>query len=53
MKNLNYKGYTYTIITRPWLNGSRRYEAIKFVTGFRNLWERISFNEYKKIATKC
>ena len=34
---------------RPWKKGNARFEVIRFKTGFRNLWERISYSEFLKI----
>ena len=47
-----YKGYTYDIIIRPWLKGNKIYECIKWKTGYRNFWNRISYDEYKLIKSK-
>ena len=49
MSNLKYKGYTYELIVRPWKKGNSKYECIKWINGFRNLWERITYNEYLQI----
>ena len=50
MKDLRYKGYTYTIYVRNWYKGLKKYEVIKYKTGFRNFWERTTVTEYNKIA---
>jgi len=41
--------YTYEIIIHT--GKKRKMEYLKWITGFRNLWERISEKEYKE-ATK-
>lgn len=41
-------GFTYELFIRPWKKGKAKYEAIKWETGLRNLWERISYEEYLK-----
>jgi len=48
MADFRYKGFTYELITRGWKKGKAKYEAIKWETGFRNFWQRISYNEYLK-----
>lgn len=48
MANFKYRGFTYELIIRPWKRGKAKYEALKWKTGFRNLWERISFEEFEK-----
>lgn len=48
MADFKYKGFTYELIIRPWKRGNSRYECIKFKSGFRNLWERISYDEFLK-----
>ena len=50
MKNLKYKGFTYTVIIRPWKKGKSKYEVIKYKTGFRNLWSRTNIDEYNKVS---
>lgn len=45
-------GYTYEIICRPWLSGKKRFEYIRWKTGFRNLWERITREEYYSIKNQ-
>lgn len=49
MKKFKYKGYTYEMIIRPWKKGNNRFEVIRWKTGFRNFWERISYNEFLKL----
>ena len=49
MSDFTHKGFSYELIIRPWKKGNKKYEAIKWVQGFRNLWERISYEEYNKI----
>ncbi len=53
MAAFRYKGFTYELIIRPWKKGDAKYEAIKWQTGFRNLWERISYSEFLKIKSKA
>ena len=48
MKTFKRNGYTFEVIVRPWKKGKGRYEFIKWVTGFRNLWEHITETEYKE-----
>lgn len=49
MKGFRYKGYTYELIIRPWKKGDSKFEVIRWKTGYRNLWERISYKEFIKI----
>lgn len=53
MANFKHKGFTYELIIRPWKKGNKKYEAIKWVNGFRNLWERISYEEYLEIKSEA
>lgn len=49
MKNIKYNGYTYTVYIKR--KGSKIfYEVIKYVTGFRNLWNRVTIDEYNRIS---
>lgn len=45
-------GFTYQVYIRPWKNGLSRYEVIRWETGFKCTWERVSYTEYLKIK-KC
>jgi len=49
MSSFSYKGFSYELIIRPWKNGIKKYEAIKWPNGFKNFWEKISYSEFKKI----
>lgn len=49
MMDFRYKGFSYELIIRPWKKGRAKYEAIKWQTGFRNLWERITYEEFLKV----
>ncbi len=51
MADFEYNGFTYELIIRPWKKGKAKYEAIRWQTGFRNLWERISYDEFLKIKS--
>ncbi len=53
MANFKYQGFTYEIITRVWKKGNTRYECIKWKTGLRNFWERISYDDYLKVKSKA
>lgn len=53
MKEFKYNGYKYIVYVRPWKKGNRKYEFIKHKIGFRNMWERISLDEYKKAKAKA
>jgi hypothetical protein len=49
---LRHNGYTYTVYVRiKKRKGKTKVipEIIKYVTGFRNLWERVGVEEYNKI----
>lgn len=48
-RNIHYKGFTYTVYIRPQRNNTTRYEVIKYKTGYRNLWERSTVEEYEQI----
>ena len=48
MADFRHKGFTYEVIIRPWKKGKAKYEIIKWKTGFRNLWSRISYDEFLK-----
>ena len=52
MLDFKYKGFSYELIVRPWKKGKARYEAIKWQTGFKNLWNRITYSEYLSTKTK-
>lgn len=52
MEDIKHNGYTYTVYIRGWLKGNKKYEVIKYLTGFRNLWERVSLQEYNQIKTQ-
>lgn len=46
-------GFTYDEFLRPWMrNKSRRRECLKWPTGYRNFWERISPEEYDNALKK-
>ena len=49
--DLRYKGYSYEVIIKPWKKGNKRYEVIRWMSGFRNLWERISYADYLKVKS--
>jgi hypothetical protein len=49
--DLKYKGYCYEVIIKP--GRRRKYEVIKWKTGFRNLWERISYNQFINIKNEA
>ena len=48
MSTFKYKGFTYNLILKPWKKGKAKYEALKWKTGLKCTWERISFDEYLK-----
>jgi hypothetical protein len=43
-----FKGFTYDLWVRPWKKGKAKYEALKWKTGFKCTWGRISFEEFEK-----
>ena len=49
MKNLKYKGFTYTVIIRPWKKGKSKYEVIKYKTGFMKYLNPNIFCNYNLI----
>jgi len=49
MSIFTYKEFTYELIIRPWKKRKSKYEIIRWPIGFKNLWERISYQEYLKI----
>lgn len=49
MKTLRHKGFSYSVIIRPWRKGKKKYEVIKKEIGNRSNWCRISIDEYLKI----
>lgn len=49
MADLVYKGYSYEVITRPWKSGKNRYEVVRWKTGYRNLWDRISYEKFLEL----
>lgn len=53
MSNFNFNGYTYEIITRPWKPKPLQKEYIKWKTGYRNFWSRISREEYSNAYMNC
>lgn len=46
--DFKHNGFTYELIIRPYKKGKAKHEAIKWQTGYRNLWKRISYEEYLK-----
>lgn len=52
MADFRHNGFTYELIIRPWKKGKSKYEAIKWHTGFKNLWSRIPYEEYMKIQAE-
>jgi hypothetical protein len=49
MATFNYKGHTYDLYIRPWRKKNKgRYEALKWITGLKCTWERISIEEYNE-----
>lgn len=52
MADFKYKGFTYELILRPWKTGKSKIETIKWKTGYRNLWERISYDEFEKVKSE-
>lgn len=52
MKDLKLDGFTYTVVERNWKKGNSRFEVIKFKTGFRNLWERVTVSVYNEVKRK-
>ena len=53
MADFRHKGFTYEVIVRPWKKGKAKYEVIKWQTGFRNLWSRISYDEFLKVKSEA
>lgn len=49
---MRYNGYTYEVFIRPWKKGNAKYEALKWPTGYRNLWNRIPYEEYLDVKSK-
>ena len=45
------RGFTYTRYGRI-IKGKIKWECIKYEKGLRNMWERISFNDYKTAKNK-
>lgn len=48
MASFKFKGFTYDLWVRPWKKGKAKYEALKWKTGLKCTWERISFEEFEK-----
>lgn len=42
------KGFTYDLFIRPWRKGKTKYECLKWKTGLKCTWERISFDDFEK-----
>ena len=54
MATFNYKGHTYDLYIRPWKKQSKgRYEALKWITGLKWAWERISMEEYNEARSNA
>ena len=53
MADFRHIGFTYEVIIRPWKKGKAKYEIIKWKTGFRNLWSRISYDEFLKVKSEA
>ena len=51
MADFKHNGFSYELIIRGWKKGNAKYEAIKWRTGLRKLWERISYEDYKTIKS--
>ena len=49
MADFKYLGKTYELILHSRIGKKPKNECICYVTGFRNLWERISYAEYTRI----
>jgi hypothetical protein len=50
MCDLKYKGFSYETIRRPPKNGKKiKIEVIRWDTGYRNLWTRISYEDFLKV----
>ena len=47
MTDFKHKGFTYQLFIRPWKKKGK-YEAIKWKTGLKFTWERISYIDYMK-----
>jgi hypothetical protein len=52
MADLIHDGYAYDVYIRPWKKGIKKYEVVKYVIGYRNLWCNISYTEYLKIKNE-
>ena len=48
MAAFRFKGFTYDLWVKPWKKGKAKYEALKWKTGLKCTWERISFEEFEK-----
>lgn len=48
-----YKGYTYDLYIKPWKKGNKKYEALKWETGYRCTWKRILYKEYLEAKSKA
>lgn len=49
MATFSYKGHTYDLYIRPWKKKNKgRYEALKWITGLKCTWERISVKYWRR-----
>lgn len=48
MNTFRRNGFTYDLWFKPWRKGKVKHEALKWKTGDKNTWERISYAEYLK-----
>ncbi len=52
MADFKHNGFSYELIIRPWRKGKAKHEVIKWKTGFRNLWERITYDEFMRLKSE-
>jgi hypothetical protein len=48
MATFRFKGFTYELFVKPWKKGKAKYEALKWKSGLKCTWERISYDEFLK-----
>lgn len=52
MAEFRFEGYTYDLWIKPWKKGNRKYEALRWKTGWKCTWERIPYELFIKMKKK-
>ncbi|GET28198.1 hypothetical protein SD074_04000 [Prolixibacter sp. SD074] len=52
MVEFRFEGYTYDLWIKPWKKGNRKYEALRWKTGWKCTWKRIPYELFIKMKKK-